>query len=442
MRASVTSSIISHLAGAAVALWLGAGPASAGSGGGDGGIVQPVLNAFCNLMAMSQLAPSCPQLPRATQVMLEYAALANVPPDFARGPHFTTTGGSVGGFAACSVAGNEGIACSENALNAVNQPEPQPIGTSDLANLTPLAFKISNNQAVPTEPNDPAAVSFLYAVTTTTGVSGQPGQLDTLQLFYDNPSVMSLTSSTFPNGTVLAQISLPLQVLSKTNGAERLLCGNTGCPLSVATLQISACTSGSPGCVNGLAANVLGDFSSKISMLTAAALGLQWQLVPGSSIFEVQVPLLVTGPTNPTKCGKAISAGTPDPADCGNDPAYFGVTPANATIGTTGSPTGINQASSLPTAFSTSVLGFTPASLATPVGIAPHAAPACLPAGAPGATADGSCPAQPNPQLSTFPFCASFSGKKAVAAFYAVGTNGAVYLSAPVVTPSQVTCPF
>jgi hypothetical protein len=265
------------------------------------------------------------------------------------------------------------------------------------------------------------------------------GQLDTLQLFYNYPSLTSSSAS----GTVVAKISLPLQVLSKTNGSERLLCGTKGCPASVATLQISACTNGSPGCVNGLAANVLGDFSSKISMLSADALGLQWQLVPGTSIFEVQVPLLVTGPTNITKCGKAISAGTPDPADCGNDPAYFGVTPALATNGNaTGSPTGINQANGLPTTFSTSVLGFTPVSLAVPVGIAPHAAPECLPG-----VNSGACPTVAPLQPSTFPFCASFLGANgvlnpAVAAFYAIGTNGAAYISAPVATPSQVTCPF
>jgi hypothetical protein len=431
---TVRSSTISALVGAVAAIWLGGvGPASAGAGGGDGGIVQPTLNALCNLMAMTQLAPSCPQLPRATQVILEYAALANVPPDFARGP--SAPGGV---FNACSVAGNEGIACSENALNAVNQPVPAPIDpTKDLANLTPLAFTInSQGQATPTQADDPAAVSFLYVVTTTTRVSGQ---LDTLQLIYNYPSLTS--STTFTNGQVVAKISLPLQILSKTNGSERLLCGLQGCLLSVATLQI-ACSSASGCGPDGLTANVFGDFSSKISMLSAAALGIQWQLVPGSSI-EVQVPLLVIGPTNVTKCGKAISAGTPDPADCGNDPAYFGVTPANATSGNaTGSPTGINQASGLTTAFSTSVLGFTPASLAVPVGIAPHAAPACL-SGVNG----GACPTVAPLQSSTFPFCASFLGSngalnRAVAAFYAISTNGASYTSAPVAAPPQVTCPF
>src|SRR5262249_8447587 len=150
-----------------------------------------------------------------------------------------------GVFGACSVAGNEGIACDENAFNAVNQPKPKAIGTSDLANLTPLAFKINNGQVIPTQLNDPAAVSSLYAVTT--GASGQP---DTLQLFYNYPSLASSTTFT---GRVVAMISLPLQVLSKTNGSERLLCGPGGCPSSVATLQISGCTSG-PGCVKGFVA--------------------------------------------------------------------------------------------------------------------------------------------------------------------------------------------
>jgi hypothetical protein len=432
MRAWVGSLTISRLAAAVAAVWLcGAGSAWAGGGGADGGIVQPFLNGLCQFLGMTNMAPSCPQLPRATQVILEYAALATAPPDFVRGP--------VGAIPTCSVAGDAGNPCANNALNAVNRPVPAPIGLSDLANLTPLAFTINKQgQAIPTEPGDPSAVSFLYAVTTTTGVNEQP---DTLQLFYDYPP---LTSSTFPSGNVVAQISLPLQVLSMTNGSERLVCGPQGCPLSVATLQITACGA------SCLSANVFGNFSQTTPMLTAAALGIQSTVVFGSSpnsskthaIFEVQVPLLVTGPTSPAQCGKAIAAGTPDPADCGNDPAYFGVTPANATNGiATGSPTGINQITGLPTAFSTNDLGHTPAALGAPVGIAPSAAPAC-----PGGKA---CPVTVPPALpppSTFPFCASFSVKgvlnPAVAVFYAIGTDGAAYLSAPIVPPTNVACPF
>jgi hypothetical protein len=418
------------LAGAVAALWLcGAGSAWAGGGGGpDAGPDQTSLDALCSFLGVT----SCPQLPTVTQIVLEYAALGTSSPDFVRGP------GKFGGFGGCSVAGNLGQPCDTFGINAVSRPTPSPIGLPDLGKLTPLAFTINKQgQAVPTQPSNPSAVGFLYAVTTTTGKNGQP---DTLQLFYDYPP---LTSSTFATAQTVAEISLPLQVLN-TDGSERLVCGPQGCPASVATLLISAVCNGG---VNCLTANVFGNFSPAIPNLSPNALGLQWQLVFGTSpnsknthaIFEVLVPLLVTGPTNPAQCGKAISAGTPDPADCGNDPAYFGVTPAGATNGVaTGSPTGINQITGLPTAFSTNDLGFTPASLGAPLGVAPFAAPACL--------GGNPCPRVPPLQQSTFPFCASFSVKgtlnRAVAAFLAIATDGTTDVSAPVVPPSTVTCPF
>jgi len=309
---------------------------------------------------------------------------------------------------------------------------------SNLANLTPLAFTINKQgQAIPTDPGDPSAVGFLYAVTTTSGANGQ---LNTLQLVYDP----ILTGASFGPGPV-AMISLPLQVLSTTNGTERLVCGPQGCPNSVATLQITA---SGPASVT---TSVTGDFTGSGTAQTYPA---DWVLGPNSvsvvfgqspnsskthALVEVLVPLLVTGPTNPARCGKAISAGTADPADCGNDPAYFGVTPANASNGiATGSPTGINQITGLSTAFSTNELGFTPAFLGAPVGIAPSAAPGC-----PGGV---TCPPPLPLQPSTFPFCASFSVKgvlnPAVAVFYAIGTDGVAYLSAPIVPPTKVACPF
>lgn len=432
MRGSVGSPRISYFIGAFAALWLSAGPAWAGHGGGDAGVVQPALNTLCEFLGMP--VSSCPQLPTVTQVILQYAALETSSPDFVRRP------AKLGGLAQCSIAGNDVPSgsftpCDANAINAVNRPVPSPIVLSALANLTPLAFTVNKQgQAVPTQPSDPSAVGFFYAVTTTTGANGQP---DTLQLFYDYPP---LTSSTFATGQVVADISLPLQVLN-ADGSERLVCGAQGCPASVATLKIRAFCNGGPAC---LTATVKGDFfgNGKFETPLAADLGLQVALVFSSSpnsktihaIFEVQAPLLVTGPTNSAQCGKAISAGTPDPTDCGNNPAYFGVTPANATNGiATGSPTGINQITGLPTAFSTNDLGFTPAFLGAPVGVAPSAAPTCL---------NNSCPTP----ASTFPFCASFSVKgtlnPAVAAFFAIATDGTANVSAPLVQPPLAKCPF
>jgi hypothetical protein len=425
----------SRFAMIAISLWLcGAGPAWAGGGGEDAGSVQAVVNEFCQFLGMT----SCPQLPTVTQAVLEIAGLQNTSPDYARGPLI---------LGICSVAGNSFLApgaqptstpCDNVALNAVNRATPATIGVADLANLTPLAFTLNKQgHAVPTQLSDPSAVAFFYAVATQ--ASGQP---DTLALFYDYPP---LTSASFAKNQVVAKISLPLQVLSATNGSERVVCGLNGCPASLATLSISATCSGGTAC---LGASVIGDFSVPGTLNSpspgAAQLGLQWSVSFGPSpnsklthaIFQVNVPLLVTGPSNSAQCGKAISAGTLDSSDCGNDPAYFGVTPAGATNGSAvGSVTGINQITGLPTAFSTNDLGFTPAFLGLPVGIAPSAVPTtCVGA---------SCPV---PLISTYPFCASFLVKgaftPATAAFYSIGTDGTTNLSAPLVPSAGLACPF
>lgn len=430
MHPPARSAAISRLVGAAAALWLFAGSAWAGGGGFDAGSTQSVINAFCQFLGMT----SCPQVPTFTQGVLEIAGLQNTTPDYVRGPV---------NLGECSVTGNPfpfpppagSISyqpCDTFALDAVNRPAPSPIPSpikvADLAKLMPLAFTINKQgRAVPTQPSDPSADAFFYALTTQ--ASGQP---DTLNLVYDYPP---LTSASFVPGQIVADISLPLQVLSTANGSERVVCGAQGCPASVATLQIIASTSG------GLAATVTGDFFGTGTAQTYDATafgGLKWGVSFGPSpnsshthaIFEVLAPLLVTGPSNPAKCGRAISAGTPDPADCGNDPAYFGVTPANATNGSaTGSATLINQITGLPTAFSANDLGFTPAFLGQPVGIAPSAVPT-----------SSATPA------STYPFCASFLVKGALspatAAFYSIATDGTTNVSAPVAPPTELTCPF
>jgi hypothetical protein len=410
------------IASIAIAISLfAAGPVRAGDGGEDAGSAQVILNDFCAFLGMS----SCPQLPTVTQAVLEIAGLQNSSPDYARGPTV---------LAACSVAGNAlrdfpptTTPCGTIALNAVNRSVAASLSVSDLSNLTPLAFTINKQgQAVPTQLGSASAVSFLYAVAT--GMTGQP---DALQLFYDYPG---LTSS-FTAGKTVANISLPLQVL-QADGSERLVCGTGGCPNSIATLQVVATCNGT--CVT---VNVIGDFSTAGVLEThnAAELGIEakvtFQPSPNSkqthAIFQVAAPLLVIGPSSPAKCGKAIVAGTADAGDCGNDPAYFGVTPAGATNGSAaGSITGVNQITGLPTAFSTNALGFTPPFLGKPVGIAPSATPSAV----------------PNTTTSTYPFCASFLVKgapsPAAAAFYSIATDGTANLSAPLNPAAGISCPF
>ena len=462
MRGSVRSSRIFSLAGAVAAVWLcGTGSAWAGhGGGGDASSLQmALLDPLCDFLGMT----SCPQLPTINQIVLEISALENTPPNLVRSQVIGVQLGPVPG--ACTVAGNFSFpVCDTLAINAVNPPlrsnlgplSPSPIALASLSNpttlaaspivlsnlssLTPLAFigPLNNpGNAVPVPPGANGANSFFYAVTTR--ANGQP---DTLTLFFDYPPQ---TNPTFAKGQVVAKISLPLEVL-KADGSERLVCGPQGCPASVATLKVSANCNGGPAC---LTANVMGDFSvaGTTETRSAADLGLEFGLVFSSSpnatqphaIFEVRAPLLVTGPTNPTNCGNAINGMMADPKDCGNDPAYFGVVPAGAAGPTpTGSPTGVNQASGLPTAFSADDLGFTPAFLGKPVGIAPLAAPPC---------AGGACP---TPAVSsTFPFCASFWANgasppihSAVAAFLAIGTDGTTYVSSPVPPVVGAQCPF
>jgi hypothetical protein len=253
------------------------------------------------------------------------------------------------------------------------------------------------------------ANSFLYAVAT----PNQNGEIKTLTLFFDYPVQ---TNSTIQKGQVFANVSLPLQALL-TAGTKRPICGATGCPASLATLQISACNGGS-GCVNGFAANVVGDFSSPGTLSTKSAdtLGIQLSVSFASSpnsasshlILKVLVPLLVT---------------------LANDPAYFGVVPSGVIP--------VNQLSGLPTAFTSDVVP------PSKVGVAPQAAPTC---------SGDACPAtQP---LTTFPFCASFSGSgsgplgsgsfhSAVATFLAIGTDGTTYVSSPVPPlVSSLQCSF
>src|SRR5262249_994834 len=141
------------------------------------------------------------------------------------------------------------------------------------------------------------------------------------------------------------------------------------------------------------------------------------------------------GPSNTAKCGDAISSQTPDPADCGNDPAYFGVTLGGATNGSAiGSSTGFTQITGQPTRFSEDALGFTPAFLGQAIGIAPSAAPP----GPPPRCVSTTCT-----PTYTYPFCSSFlvkgSLRPATAAFYSIATDGTTNVSAPRTPPAGVT---
>jgi hypothetical protein len=409
MRTWVGCSAIARFAGVMTAAWLcGMATASAGDGGDDTAI-QPALNTICTYVGMT----SCPHVPTITQAILEMSGLANAAPDFVRGPQGPLVADGLSALCTVSSGAPGGLnVCSQgNAINAVNPPAASPVAVSDLPNLTPLAFTTGKGVAVPVPLGTSGANSYLYAVAT----PEQNGEFKTLTLFFDYPVQ---TNSTIQKGQVFAKISLPLKVLNN-DGGERLICGAAPCPslTSLATLQISGCNSGQ-GCVNGLLAQVTGDFSAPGTIGTMSAsqlnIGVSVSFAPSPNsagahlILQVQVPLLVTRL---------------------NDPAYFGLPPF-----VTGSPTLVNQLSGLPTAFTSDV---NPA-----FGVAPEAAPKC----------SGTCP--PTTFASTFPFCASFSGSgsgplgsgpfhSAVATFFTLGTDATAYVSSPVsLAGSSLQCPF
>jgi hypothetical protein len=264
-------------------------------------------------------------------------------------------------------------------VNAVNPPAPLPITLSD-NNLNPLAFISRQPAATPTQPGDPAANSFFYAV-----ANQQDGLSDTLTLFYDYPPQ---TNSNFSKGQNVANISLPFGVIVGTT--ERFV---------PATLQISATCSGGSQC---LTANVVGDFAGSESgtpqtyLATDLGVNLEFQFTQ-HAIFKVQTPLLVTPPT---------------------DGAYFGV----------------NQLSGLPAAFATPGVGFAAAKLnGALVGIVPYASPQTNP--------NAKKNAIPNLSFcASFSTGSSGGGTvPAIAAFLAIGTDGTTYASAPMTTVAQ--CP-
>jgi len=425
MRSLVGSSSISCFAGAAFAAWLcGSGPASAGDSGSDTA-VQPALNAVCAAVGVK----SCPHMPTVSQVVLEIAGLANAAPDFVRGPQgsFNIPPNDTG--ALCLVIASPTFptlsACDQIVIDALNPPAASSVGISDLANLTALGFTTGKGPPVPVPLGTSGASSFFYAVAT----PDQNGEIKTLTLYFDYP----VQTNSSIQKSLFAKISLPLKVLNN-DGSERLICGATPCPsfttptppTSLATLQISGCSSGQ-GCVNGLAANVIGDFSTPgtIGNMSASQLniGVSVSFAPSPNsasshlILTVQVPLLITH---------------------GNDPAYFGVVPSGVIP--------VNQLTGLPTAFTKDVVP------ASGFGVTPQAAPACIPTAS---NPNGDCPATTFP--TTFPFCASFSGSgsgplgsgsfhSAVAAFLSIGTDATTYASSPVSPASllgvQLQCPF
>jgi hypothetical protein len=311
MRKTVRSLTISRLAGVAAAVSLcGAGPAWAGGGSGDAGTLQSFLtNILCPFLSMT----TCPQLfPNLTELVLETAGLENAPPEMVRAMNSIVP---------------------TVALNAVNPPAGPPSSLSPfpLSNVMPLAFispRVSGGTVSVTQPGDASANSFFYAATDGISPSLPP---TTLYLVYDYPPLTNPSPAT-ARGQDLADISIPLTVLN-SDGTER----------SVSTLLQVRGASGSPPYTVVASGNFSGKGSQTV-MATDLGLSVTLAFQPSvnsaakHAIFEVQVPLLVTGAT---------------------DPAYF-----------------FNPSSVILTAiFVNDQFGFTPGFLKLPIGMSPVAAP-------------------------------------------------------------------
>ena len=398
MSPSIRSFMYSRPTGAVAALWLCcAGPAWAGDGGNDLGTLNNALTALCTLLEDPPYfvpLPSCPQAPSITQGILQLAAWNLVPTEMISATNSIPLGDRVN-------AGSPSI--------PPVGPIPPPITTFPvqgtelsnlLTNLTPLAFISSSpGPAKATQLYNTDAEIFFYAVASGAGV-----QPDTLYLFYDDTA---RTNANLMQGKIVANISLPLVVLSSDGTTERLV---------PTMLQFRVPAAGGLPCS---ASTVVGNFSGASSgsqTLMASKIGVNCAVVFAPSplsakshaIFEVQVPLVVTMIT---------------------DPLYFSNPISNVSFSFKANDTGFTPTVNPP---QTPILGANGNS----IGIGP----AAVPLGAPPAAGTG----------TIFALCANLPGGNgngqppvpAVAAYYAISTVGEALLSAAIPSASTSACPF
>ena len=430
MPLAVRPAAISWLASVSAAIWMyGAEAAWAGDGGDSLGTIQAIIgppdgsSGFCKLLNMNP----CPQLPTVTQAILEAAALGLSPPEMVAAQNDIAAGSNVN-------AGNPAVVPP-----ALFVPTPFPLTfttspkLSNLLNtLTPLAFISAKNDnqatAAATRLYDTNTDTFLYAVTVSSiGFATNPGGTvpDTLYLFYDNLS----RNSNFSRGQTAAQFLLPLTVLNVDpmgNVSERQV---------ATTLKFIAPTT------DCSASKVTGDFlnTGKAQTVNATDIGLKCAVVFGKSptsnenhaIFQVAIPLLVTGAS---------------PPPLNTDPAYFYSSLNFDPITGAALPSPINIG--LFTAFLLDDLGITPT---TPnvlppgasIGIAPTAGPFCT-----AMTCPKPPPTPPPPGSIHFALCANLAKNNgnaplvpAVGAYYSIATTGETLLSAALPGVSTSVCP-
>jgi hypothetical protein len=310
-----------------------------------------------------------------------------------------------------------GLGCSPTGcVDPLNPINGLPIDPGVLSGLRPLAFIGASDGKGPAKPAqlyNPSAKAFLYAVGGSTAANSGSPQPDTLVLFYDDPA---RANDIFLQGQVIAKVSLPLTVLNQDGMTERAVS---------TTLQFKKPGTGGASCS---ASTITGDFAGTgtSKTISPAAIGVNCALTFAASpvsphshaIFEVTVPMLITPNTDPVIfSGSPIGFGAPF-LNGGGD---YGFVPASGVLGANG------QA----------------------IGIGPNAAPApatqCVVD--PGT---GLCtyPTVPPPSSGTYALCANLPRESngtapvpSVAAFYAIGGDGEVKLSAPLAPSIPFGCP-
>src|SRR5947208_2346433 len=403
-------SIVSRAAGAVLILWLCAGAAWAGDGA-DLGSLQALLSGTGGLCQIFNMNP-CPQVPTITQGVLQVAGLGNNLAEMVRAQNNIPPGSSVNAGNPAAVPPPTPGSLTPLPLNSTTSPTVSEL----LSNLTPLAFSSQiSGAAKATQLYDTSADTFLYAVGVSTfgfvAATGLPVP-DMVYFFYED---LFRTNQNFPTGQIVAKFSFSLTVLN-TNGTER--------PVPV-TLQFRVPSAGQRSCSSS---SVVGDFNGSGTPQTVTpptAIGVDCAVVFSASrtstqthaIFEVAVPLLVTGACSPTACPPAPST----------DPAYFysfhnpgSANPVNA---------GVYTAFLVDDANRIFLNG-------NSIGLAPTAGPLGPPP-AVGVSA-------PFALCATLPDNTNGSGAKlrpAVGAYYAIATSGETLLSAPLPSVSTSVCP-
>jgi PEP-CTERM motif len=228
---------------AAILSLCSAASAWAGDGGASLPVAQHALDNTCASVGIS--AANCPQLPTINQIVVEISALLGTAPDESRHIAEVPLGHAVDG-------GSQG-------------------GVS-----TPLAFISPANKGsppVPTQPNDPAANSFISA---TVGPASSP---TTLNLAF---SYLPRTNSTFTAGQDVGDITLPFIEADQFGNDLGSVSG---------TLHITG--TGGTAVDAQVDTDLLGLGSPQTYSLTDLGMTLSLDFSSGHEVIDLAAPLLI-----------------------------------------------------------------------------------------------------------------------------------------------------